>query len=101
MYIVYVIETKPEYTVYVVKKIEFKEFYIISASSKYNFSNLKHALKFNYVVYFQSSMTTCNKLNYFININWVCAWLNFFPLLKTCKSVCQNLFHLAVMQEPM
>lgn len=45
----------------------------MSASRKYNFSNLKRALKLNCVVYFQNSMTTCNNYNYFINENKICV----------------------------
>lgn len=56
-----------------------KEFYIMSDSSKYNFSNFKRVLKFNYVVYFQNSyMTTCDHLNLLFNINKM--FLTFLPL---------------------
>lgn len=39
----------------------------MSASSEYDFSNFKSALKLNYGVYVQNSMTKCDNLNYFLN----------------------------------
>lgn len=41
-----------------------KEFFIMSSSSKYDFSNFKRTLKLNYVVDFQNSTTACDKLRY-------------------------------------
>lgn len=48
----------------------------MSAYSKYDSFNFKRALKLNnnYVVYFQNSMTTCEHLNHFIDMNKICFY---------------------------
>lgn len=55
-------------------KYFFFQFYIMSASSKHDFSYFKLA-------YFENSMTTCDKLNYLININKIFVWLS-FPFME-------------------
>lgn len=49
-----------------------KEFYIMSACSKYDFCNYKRALKLKYVVNIQNSMPTCDNLKHFMNENKIC-----------------------------
>lgn len=60
-----------------------------------HFFNLKRSLKLNFVAYFQNSMTvtTCDNLNYLININKVCVWLKVphFPDLNQIEQALDNL----------